>query len=45
MGRFVAVAVASLDDVGVEELVGAPVRYIDGRNDDWVTAPVETRHL
>ena len=45
MGRFVAVTVASLDDVGVEELVGAPVRYIDGRNDNWVSAPEETRHL
>ena len=45
LGRFVAVTVGSLDDVGVEELVGAPVRYIDGRNDRWGAAPGETRHL
>jgi len=44
-GPFVAVTVASLDDVGVEELVSAPVRYIDGANDNWGAAPVETRHL
>jgi len=45
IGAFVAVTVASLDEVAVEELVGAPVRYIDGLNDNWVTAPGETRHL
>jgi len=44
-GPFVAVTVASLDDVEVEELVSAPVRYIDGANDNWGAAPVETRHL
>lgn len=44
-GPFVAVTVASLDEVGVEELVAAPVRYIDGANDNWGTAPGETRHL
>ena len=45
LGAFVAVTVASLDEVGVEELLGAPVRFIDGRNDNWVTAPGEARHL
>lgn len=45
LGPFVAVTVASLDDVEVGELVSAPVRYIDGANDNWTTAPVETRHL
>ena len=44
-GPFVAVTVASLDDVAIEELVAAPVRYIDGRNDNWVTPPGEVRHL
>jgi hypothetical protein len=45
MGEFVAVAVACLDDVPAEELFAAPVRYLDGRNDEWSLPPVETRHL
>jgi hypothetical protein len=45
MGEFVAVAVACLDDVSAEELIAAPVRYLDGRNDVWDTPPDETRHL
>jgi hypothetical protein len=44
-GPFVAVAVACLDDVPAEELVLAPVRYLDGRNDEWNRAPAEIRHL
>lgn len=44
-GPFVAVTVASLDDLPVEALLAAPVRYIDGRNDNWVTPPDEIRHL
>lgn len=44
-GPFYAVTVASLDDLPVDELVAAPVRYIDGRNDNWVTPPDEIRHL
>lgn len=45
MGPFVAVAVASLDDLPPGELLAAPVRHLDGRNDNWVTPPVETGHL
>ncbi len=45
MGPFVAVTVASLDDAPVEELIAAPVRYFDGRNDNWTTPPAEVRHL
>ncbi|MBD8563696.1 GFA family protein [Oxalobacteraceae sp. CFBP 8763] len=44
-GPFVAVTVASLDDLPVDALMAAPVRYIDGRNDNWHTAPAEVRHL
>ena len=44
-GAFYAVTVGSLDDMPVEALIGAPVRYIDGRNDNWVTPPDEVRHL
>jgi hypothetical protein len=45
LGAFHAVTVASLDDVPVEELLAAPVRYFDGRNDAWDLPPEETRHL
>ena len=45
MGPFCAVAVSCLDDVPAAELADAPVRYFDGRNDNWVTPPAETRHL
>ncbi|MCA1855129.1 GFA family protein [Massilia oculi] len=45
LGPFHAVVLASLDDLPVEELVAAPVRYLDGRNDEWVRPPAETRHL
>lgn len=44
-GPFVAVTVSSLDDVPVEDLMKAPIRYIDGRNDNWHTPPLEVRHL
>ncbi len=45
LGAFVAVAVACLDDVEAEDLIAAPVRYLDGRNDVWDRAPDEVRHL
>ena len=44
-GPFYAVTVASLDDLPVADLIAAPVRYFDGRNDNWVTPPDEVRHL
>lgn len=44
-GAFVAVTVASLDDLPAADLLAAPVRFIDGRNDSWDTPPAETRHL
>ena len=44
-GDYVAVQLASLDDVDVQELIAAPVRYADGRHDNWAARPDETRHL
>lgn len=44
-GPFVAMTVASLDDLPPGALVAAPVRHIDGRNDNWDTPPVDIRHL
>ena len=44
-GDYVSISLAALDGVDPAELVAAPVRYFDGRNDNWWAAPAETRHL
>ena len=44
-GDYVSVQLASLDNVEPQELVAAPVRFADGRNNDWGAAPHEVRHL
>jgi hypothetical protein len=44
-GDYVSVSVATLDDLDVADLIAAPVRFMDGRNDNWWNLPAETRHL
>src|SRR3954470_4557604 len=44
-GNFAFVSVASLDDVGAEELAAAPIRTVDGRNDRFDRAPTDGRPL
>ncbi|MFC6633007.1 GFA family protein [Microbulbifer taiwanensis] len=44
-GDYVSVNVAALDDVDLQQLIEAPVRYFDGRNNNWQSEPEETRHL
>lgn len=44
-GDFYFVNVFCLDDVEPGELIEAPMRFSDGRNNNWQNAPAETRHL
>jgi hypothetical protein len=44
-GDFYAINVACLDAATAEQLAAAPVRYEDGRNNNWDSVPAETRHL
>jgi hypothetical protein len=44
-GDYVSVQVLSLDDLDVAELLAAPVRYADGRHNQWGRPPAEYRHL
>jgi hypothetical protein len=43
--EMVAVVVSCLEKVPDSELAALPVMYLDGRNDDFESAPAETRHL
>jgi hypothetical protein len=44
-GDYVSIQLASLDDATPEELLAAPVKYTNGRDNSWWTEPSETRHL
>ncbi len=44
-GAYVSVVLSTLDDLDPAELVEAPVRHFDGRNNNWMNTPAEIRHL
>jgi hypothetical protein len=44
-GDYVSVTLATLDDATPAELIGAPVRYANGRDNAWQSEPGETRYL
>ncbi len=44
-GAFVSIQVTTLDDATPADLVAAPVKYSNGRDNAWWNEPEETRHL
>mgnify|MGYP002777004499 CR=1 FL=1 len=42
---FYTVNIACLDNIDDVELANLPIRYFDGRNDNWESPPAETSHL
>ena len=44
-GDYYSINLACLDGIDPSELAEAPVRYFDGRNNNWQSPPAETRHL
>jgi hypothetical protein len=44
-GAFVSIMVSSLDDVDDATLAALPVRYANGRDNDWQHAPAVTAWL
>lgn len=44
-GDYVSINIACLDDIGDQERAEAPVRFMNGRDNDWWHAPAEVRHL
>ena len=44
-GAFVSLQLATLDDAPPAELIAGPVHYSNGRDNDWMNPPAETRHL
>lgn len=44
-GDYVCVHLASLDDASIDELMSGPVRYSDGRNNNWMNPPEDVRNL
>jgi hypothetical protein len=45
MGKYVSVNVAAIDNISEEELSALPIRYMDGRHDNWYNPPKVTSYL
>lgn len=44
-GDYVSVKIACLDGLTPSQLAEVPVRYFDGRDNNWFSTPAETRYL
>ena len=45
LGEYVSVVLSCLDDASPEALLEGPIRYGNGRDDDWMKPPAKTAHL
>ena len=46
LGRFYAVSIAALDDIGQDtDQIAKSIKYVDGRHDDYEHEPADTRLL
>ncbi len=44
-GDFVSINLACIDNITDAELAALPVNYANGRDNDWMNVPAETRYL
>jgi hypothetical protein len=44
-GKYYSVQAMCVDDLDVDALLAAPIKYCDGAGNNWWNAPAETRHL
>jgi len=44
-GPYVSVKVNCLDDATIDEIISGPVRYMDGRHNNWWNPPDDARAL
>lgn len=44
-GEYVSIQVATLDNAEPAELIESPLKYFNGRDNNWWSEPEETRHL
>ena len=44
-GAYVTVNLACLDDVDGDDLALAPIQFMDGRNNNWMSKPKDTRTM
>jgi hypothetical protein len=45
VNRVIGVNLGCLEDATPEELAGAPIVYVDGKNDNWHSAPAITSYM
>ncbi|WP_413559432.1 GFA family protein [Bdellovibrio sp. HCB209] len=44
-GDYVSISIPTLDDVDFVEVMKTPIRYMNGKDDDWFHVPKFTEHL
>ncbi|WP_413586035.1 GFA family protein [Bdellovibrio sp. HCB274] len=44
-GEYVSISIPTLDETDFKEVMSAPIRYMNGRDNDWFHIPEYTGHL